>query len=62
MALELSLPDSDGDRIDELFGKTVQWGQVQTILMLTIILTMTGFRANPRSLPIEGLWTSDRLA
>jgi len=44
MAVELSMPDPDGDRLDELFGKTVQWGLVQTILMLAVILTMTGIR------------------
>jgi hypothetical protein len=44
MAVELSTPDPDGDRLDELFGKTVQWGLIQTILMLAIILTMTGIR------------------
>lgn len=44
MAVELSMPDPDGERIEELFGKTVQWGLVQTILMLAVILTMTGIR------------------
>jgi hypothetical protein len=44
MAVELSLSDPDGDRIDDLFGKTVQWGLIQTILMLAIILMMTGIR------------------
>ncbi|WP_302080087.1 hypothetical protein [Salinibaculum rarum] len=44
MSVELSMPDPDGNRLDELFGKTVQWGMVQTILMLAIILTMTALR------------------
>ncbi|WP_336136425.1 hypothetical protein [Natronomonas amylolytica] len=44
MAVELSIPEPDGDRIEELFGKTTQWGLIQTILMLAIILTMTGLR------------------
>lgn len=42
MAVELSIPEPDGDRLEELFGKTTQWGLIQTILMLVIILTMTG--------------------
>lgn len=44
LAVELSMPDPDGERIDELFGKTVQWGLLQTILMLAIIVMMTGIR------------------
>lgn len=44
MAVELSMPEPDGDRIDELFGKTMKWGLVQTVLMLAIIAMMTGLR------------------
>lgn len=44
MVVELSQSDPDSDRLDELFGKTVQWGMVQTILMLAVIVTMTGIR------------------
>lgn len=44
MAVELSIPEPDGERLDELFGKTVQWGLVQTVLMLLIIGMMTGIR------------------
>lgn len=44
MAVELSMPDPDGERIDDLFGKTVQWGLVQTVLMLAVIAMMVGIR------------------
>ena len=44
MAVELSTPEPDGERIDELFGKTVQWGLVQTVLMLAVIAMMVGIR------------------
>lgn len=44
MSVELSLPEPDGERIDELFGKTMKWGLVQTVLMLAIIAMMTGIR------------------
>ena len=44
MAVELSMPDPDGERIDSLFGKTVQWGLVQTVLMLAVIGMMVGIR------------------
>jgi hypothetical protein len=44
MAVELSTPEPDGERRDELFGKTVQWGMVQTVLMLAVIATMVGIR------------------
>ncbi|WP_336037284.1 hypothetical protein [Halobacterium yunchengense] len=44
LAVELSMPDPDGERIEALFGKTTQWGLVQTVLMLAVILTMTGIR------------------
>ncbi|MFC3960279.1 hypothetical protein [Halovivax cerinus] len=44
LAVELSMPDPDANRIDALFGRTVQWGLVQTVLMLAIILMMTGLR------------------
>jgi hypothetical protein len=44
MGVELLMPDPDGDRIDELFGKTMKWGLVQTVLMLAIIAMMTGIR------------------
>lgn len=38
VAVELSMPDPDGERIDDLFGKTVQWGLVQTVLMLAVVV------------------------
>lgn len=44
MAVELSLPQPDGDRLDELFGKAIKWGMVQTVLMLVVIAMMTGIR------------------
>lgn len=44
MAVELSTAEPDGERIDELFGKTVQWGLVQTVLMLAVIAMMVGIR------------------
>jgi len=44
MGVELSMPEPDGDRLDELFGKTMRWGLVQTILMVLIVVMMTGIR------------------
>jgi len=44
MGVELSMPEPDSSRIDELFGKTMKWGLVQTTLMLAIIAMMTGIR------------------
>lgn len=44
MAVELTTSEPDGELIDELFGKTVQWGLVQTILMLAVIAMMVGIR------------------
>ena len=44
MSVELSMPEPDGERIDDLFGKTMQWGLLQTVLMLAIIGMMTGIR------------------
>lgn len=44
MSVELSLPEPDQDRIEALFGKTLRWGLVQTVLMLAIIAMMTGLR------------------
>lgn len=44
MSVELSLPDPDSERIDDLFGKTMKWGLIQTVLMLAIIAMMTGIR------------------
>jgi hypothetical protein len=44
MSVELSMPEPDGDRLDDLFGQTMKWGLVQTVLMLAIILMMTGIR------------------
>lgn len=44
MGVELSMPDPDEERIDDLFAKTMKWGLVQTVLMLAIIAMMTGLR------------------
>jgi len=44
MGVELSSPEPDEERIDELFGATMKWGLVQTMLMLAIIAMMTGIR------------------
>lgn len=44
MGVELSTPEPDGERLDELFGATMKWGLVQTVLMLAIIAMMTGIR------------------
>lgn len=44
MAVELSREDPDGERLDELFGKAMQWGLLQTVFMLAIIVTMVGLR------------------
>ncbi|MCY4730543.1 hypothetical protein KY092_08220 [Natronomonas gomsonensis] len=44
MSVELSMPEPDGERIEDLFGTTMKWGLVQTVLMLLIIAMMTGIR------------------
>ena len=38
------MSDPDRDWIEELFGKTIVWSFVQTVLMLAIIAMMTGIR------------------
>jgi len=44
MAVELSKDEPDGDRVEALFGKALRWGLMQTIFMLTIVVTMVGMR------------------
>lgn len=44
MAVELDSEEPDGDRLDTLFGKAMQWGLFQTVFMLAIIVTMVGLR------------------
>lgn len=44
MAVELSADTPDGERLDQLFGKAMQWGLLQTIFMLAIIVMMVGLR------------------
>lgn len=44
LAVELDKDDPDGDRIELLFGKAMQWGLLQTVFMLAIIVMMVGLR------------------
>lgn len=44
LTVELSSEDPDGDRVEELFGKAMQWGLIQTVFMLAILLMMVGLR------------------
>jgi hypothetical protein len=44
MAVELDSEEPDGERLDALFGKAMQWGLLQTVFMLAIIVTMVGLR------------------
>lgn len=44
MVVELDREDPDGERLDALFGKAMQWGLLQTIFMLVIIAMMVGLR------------------
>lgn len=44
MVVELDSDDPDGERLDSLFGKAMQWGLLQTVFMLAIIVTMVGLR------------------
>jgi hypothetical protein len=44
MAVELNRPEPDAERLDDLFGKAMQWGLLQTIFMLAIIVMMVGLR------------------
>lgn len=44
MVVELDKDDPDGERLDALFGKAMQWGLLQTVFMLAIIVTMVGLR------------------
>ncbi|WP_251329410.1 hypothetical protein [Haloplanus pelagicus] len=44
MVVELNKEDPDGERLDALFGQAMQWGLLQTVLMLAIIVMMVGLR------------------
>lgn len=44
MVVELSAESPDEDRLEDLLGRLLQWGLLQTILMLAIIAAMTGLR------------------
>jgi len=44
MSVELTMTEPDTDRLDQLLGRSFQWGLIQTILMLAIIAMMVGVR------------------
>jgi len=44
MVVELSKDEPDGERLDALFGKAMQWGLLQTVFMLAIVVMMVGLR------------------
>lgn len=44
MVVELNKDSPDGERIDVLFTKAQQWGLLQTVFMLAIIVMMVGLR------------------
>lgn len=44
LSAELSMPDPDPDRVESLLGRTMQWGLLQTVLMLGVVATMVGIR------------------
>jgi hypothetical protein len=44
MVIELDSENPDGQRLETLFSKALQWGLLQTIFMLAIIVMMVGIR------------------
>lgn len=44
MIVELSSESPDEERLDALLGRLLQWGLLQTVFMLAIIVAMTGLR------------------
>lgn len=44
MVVELDKNEPDGERLEALFGKAMQWGLLQSVLMLAIIAMMVGLR------------------
>lgn len=44
LVVELDTDEPDGERLDALFGKALQWGLLQTVFMIAIIVMMVGLR------------------
>ena len=44
MVVELNKNEPDSERLDALFGKAMQWGLLQTVFMIAIIVMMVGLR------------------
>jgi len=44
MVVEFDKDEPDSDRLDALFGKALQWGLLQTVFMIAIIVMMVGLR------------------
>jgi hypothetical protein len=44
LSTELTRPDPDEERVERLLGRTMQWGLLQTVLMLAVVATMVGIR------------------
>jgi hypothetical protein len=44
MVVELDKNEPDGERLEALFGKAMQWGLLQSVFMLVIIVMMVGLR------------------
>ena len=44
MVVELDKDNPDSERLDALFGTALQWGLLQTVFMIAIIVMMVGLR------------------
>ena len=44
MVVELDKDEPDGERLEALFGKALQWGLLQTLFMIAILAMMVGLR------------------
>jgi cell division protein FtsX len=44
MVVELDKDEPDSDRLDALFGTALQWGLLQTVFMIAIVVMMVGLR------------------
>jgi len=44
LVVELDTEEPDGERVEALFGRAMRWGLVQTVCMLTVLVTMVGLR------------------
>ena len=44
MVVELDKDEPDSDRLNALFGMALQWGLLQTVFMIAIIVMMVGLR------------------